>query len=143
MEASDISEVMERLFGESAFIGSRVFVYCMTRSEMVLLTDEKAGRAAGKSGGQVVFVPMVCGRCERVFGGLGECAGKAEIDERILRGLPVFKQVEEWCDGKVEVVRPIQRAEGIMRLGADYAVCMQTVVIAAGRRLEVANYLAS
>lgn len=140
MEASDISEVMEQLFGNSAIFGCRLFAFCMTRSEMVLVTDGKLGREGGSSGGQAVFVPMVCGQCERLFGGLGRCGGKGEIDERILRSLPTFRQVEEWCDGEVEVVRQVHKAEAIARAGADHAVCMQTVVSVMGR-LEVANYL--
>lgn len=69
MEASDMSEVMEGLFGKSAFFGNRMFVFCMTRSEMVLVTDGKPRLEGTRCGGQFMFVPMVCGRCERTFGG--------------------------------------------------------------------------
>jgi hypothetical protein len=142
MEASDISEVMEQLFGDSAFMGGRLFACCITRGEMMLVTDGTTGRTAGKAGGRVVFVPVVCGQCERVFGGLGESTGKAEIDERIVRGMAVFKKVEEWCGNKeVDVVRQIQRAEAIGRAGAEYAVGMQTVVNVIGGKLQVADHL--
>lgn len=51
----------------------------------------------------------VCSRgvrqCERAIGGLGESAGKVEIDECVLRKMTV----EEWCGDNVEVVRQIHR----------------------------------
>lgn len=135
-----MSEVMEEWFGKSAFFGNRLFAFCMTRSEMVLVTDGKSRVEGTRCGGKVMFVPMVCGRCERTFGGLGECAGKAELDERILRAMPVFRQVEDWHGEEVELVRQVQRGETIARTAADHAVRMQTVVSVKGR-LEEAGYL--
>lgn len=38
MEASDISEVMEHLFGQFG-LESRLFAYCITRGEMMLMAD--------------------------------------------------------------------------------------------------------
>jgi hypothetical protein len=140
MDTSDASEVMERLFGDSALFGCRLFVFCMTRSEMVLITDGERGREEGPTSGQTVFAPMVCGRCERYFGSLGGCARKGEIDEKILRDLAVFKQVEKWCGGEVEVLGQVHRAEEIARAGADYGAGMQTVVSVMGR-LEVVDHL--
>jgi hypothetical protein len=111
MKASDISEVMEELFGGPAFTESRLFAYCMTRGELMLMTDGKAGRTAGRTRGQAVFVPEVCGQCERAIGGLGEGAGKVEVDDSVLRTTTAFERVEKWCGGKVEVVRQVQRVE--------------------------------
>ena len=141
MNASDISEVMEELFGGQAFTESRLFAYCMTRGELMLMTDGKAGRTAGRTRGQAVFVPVVCGQCERAIGGLGEGAGKVEVDDSVLRTTTAFERVETWCGGKVEVVRQVQKVETIARAGAAYGVGMQTVVNRAGWPLEVTNNL--
>jgi hypothetical protein len=141
MEANDFSEVMEELFGGPAFTESRLFAYCITRGEMMLAADGNAGRTAGKSRGQAVFVPVVCGQCERAIGGLGEGAGKVEIDESVLKTTTAFERVEKWCGGKVEVVRQVQRVETIARAGAEYGFGMQTVVNRAGYPLEVTDNL--
>lgn len=139
MNASNFPEVMEELFGGPAFTESRLFAYCMTRGELMLMTDGKAGRTAGRTRGQAVFVPVVCGQCERAIGGLGEGAGKVEVDDGVLRTTTAFERVEKWCGGKVEVVRQIQRVETIARAGAKYGVGMQTVVNRAGYPLEVTD----
>ena len=97
MNASNISEVMEELFGGPAFTESRLFAYCMTRGELMLMTDGKEGRTAGKTRGQAVFVPVACGKCERAIGGLGEGAGKVEMDDSVLRTTTAFGKVERWC----------------------------------------------
>jgi hypothetical protein len=141
MEASDITEVMEELFGGSAFTESRLFAYCMTRGELMLVTDGTAGRTAGRTRGQAVLVPMVCGQCERAIGGLGEGAGKVEIGERILKRLEVFEKAEEWCGDNVEVVRQMQRGEEIARAGAKYGLSMQTAMDRVGYPLQVTDNL--
>lgn len=141
MKASDISEVIDELFGCSGWTDSRLFAYCMTRGELMLMTDGKTGRTAGRTNGEAVLVPVVCGQCERAIGGLGEGTGKMEIDEKILKSLEVFEKAEEWCGDNVEVVRQMQTAEAIVRAGAKHGLGMQTVVNRMGCRLEVANYL--
>ena len=60
-----------------------------------------------------MFVPVVCGKCERAIGGLGEGAEKVGVDDSVLRTTIAFERVEKWCGGKVEVVRQIQRVETI------------------------------
>ena len=141
INASNISKVIEELFGGLVFTESRLFAYCMTRGELMLMTDGKEGRTAGKTRGQAVFVPVVCGKCERAIGGLGEGAGKVGVDDSVLRTTTAFERVEKWCGGEVEVVRQIQRVETIARAGAEHGVGMQTVVNRAGYLLEVTDNL--
>lgn len=70
MEASNISEIMEQLFGGPVALDNRLFAYCITNHEMMLVTDSESGETTGRATGQVVLVPVVCGLCERVYGGL-------------------------------------------------------------------------
>lgn len=141
MEASNISDIMEQLFGGPVAADNLLFAYCITRHEVMLVTDSESGDSTGRARGQVVLVPVVCGQCERVYGGLGEGAGRMEISDNILRGSPVFGKVEEWCGARPEVVRQIQRAEAIVRAGQNYTVGMRTVVNLVGRPFEVASHL--
>ena len=49
INASNISKVIEELFGGLAFTESRLFAYCITRGELILITDRKEGRTVGKT----------------------------------------------------------------------------------------------
>ena len=51
INASNISKVIEELFGGLAFTESRLFAYYITRGELILITDRKEGRTVGKTRG--------------------------------------------------------------------------------------------
>lgn len=63
MEAESIHEVVSRAFGMDGHTRGRLFVTCVTKEEILVITDPRPQKNGDYPNWLNVYIPTVCGNC--------------------------------------------------------------------------------
>ena len=141
-DGNELSQVTKEKLGEVSSFRGRLFFCCVTRQDMMLLVDDrKTLKAAGYSN---LFIPTVCGECERRtaerkaartfnfdevrIDATSKYDNETELVESLVEGWEAYKAVLRFCDDKdgVAIFSQIVNRDVVEREVKKYDVQMST-----------------
>lgn len=126
MEADTIYEVVKQVFGGSGPGRGRLFITCLTREEMLVITDARPFPIAIDGYYIDVFLPTICGGCIGAPGSARGSQGNFELHESFIMGSDAFKAVRNYCGGALDFVRHVEEREVIMKECRKYGGQIQS-----------------
>ena len=137
-----VSDVIARTFGWDSYVRGRLFLCCISGGEMMVLTDDRKGRGSEERIYRNVFVPTVCGWCEKDEGGPATVEGKGglELSTSLLKDWRVYKMVEAWCGSEVETVMEVSDRKKVMETVRGYWIAMRGAETF-GKELKMLTYV--
>lgn len=132
MEADSIYEVVKLVFGGDGPLRGRLFITCITREEILIITDRRPHPRLSPPIYTNVVVPTICGDCVGLPGGQRGAAGNLELGEGFIHKSDAFEAIKDWCDGDATYMRQVEPRELIMKECRKYGVQMKSARIVSG-----------
>lgn len=126
MEADTIYEVTKLAFGGSGPARGRLFITCLTREEMLIITDPRPLPTLTNGYYIDMFIPTICGGCSGAPGSARGSRGNFELSEGFIEGSEAFKAVRNYCGGALDFVRHVEDRDVIMKECRKYGSQIQS-----------------
>lgn len=129
MEADSIFELVKLVFGGSGPPRGRLFITCITKEEILIVTDRRPHPRLSPPIYTNVFVPTICGDCVGLPGSQRGAAGNFELGEGFIHKSDAFEAIKDWCGGGgggITYMRLVEPRELIMKECRKYGVQMQS-----------------
>jgi len=121
-EAENIHEVISRAFGTDSQTRGKLFVTCVTKEEILVITDPRPHHNEEFTLWLNVYIPTVCGNCMGDPGSMRGAGGDFQLSDNMIRKSDPYKAAGDWCDGYVEIMRQVVDRKFIMKECRKYGV---------------------
>ncbi|KAF4546945.1 Hypothetical protein D9617_90g064650 [Elsinoe fawcettii] len=114
LDANSIQQVFKLAFGQKGGQRGRIFVTCLTKEEVLVITDNRPTVFCAPPIYCNFLVPTICGKCVGSPGSEVGAAGKLELSNGFIQKSDAYEAIAGWCDSTLFNIRHVDTREVIM-----------------------------